>query len=66
MRSCKTSMDRVHTTCVAHVAFGVEEVRKTCAPRPEVACQPGEKKVRRYLNTKWQIRCPWLQYMQTV
>ena len=62
MRACKTCMHRVHTTCAVHVAFRVEVVCKTYAPRPKVASQPAKKKVRRYFNTKWQIGRPWLQY----
>ena len=52
------------TTCTncKHVAYRVEVVCKTCTPRPEVASQPAQKKVRRYFNTKWQISRPWLQY----
>ena len=55
MRQCKTCKNRVHRTCVVHVAFRVEVVSKTCTPRPHLASQPA-KKYKRHFKSHWQVR----------
>ena len=66
MRSCKTCMHRVHTTCAVHVAFRVEVVSKTCTPRHEVATPSATKKFRLYCKARSQIGRPLLQYANSV